>query len=122
MAPVPIAARELSRAEREVLEFVVSAGFEGADRLRAQLPRCRVVAIWAAGQPSVDLAVPGTVAAARIPDGVLPSGAEVRDSAGRYLGEVLVWVENGYLSALEYAWVTDEAPDRLPDISMLKLV
>jgi hypothetical protein len=122
MAPVPVAPRDLTRAEREVLEFLLSADFAGADRLRAQIPHCRVVAVWAAGQPSVDLAVPETVAPAQVPDGEIPAGAEVRDGAGQYVGEVLVWVEGGCLSAIEYAWVTDEAPDRLPDVSSMKLV
>ena len=122
MAPVPITPRELTRAEREVLEFMLSANFDGVDRLRAQIPHCRVVALWAAGQPSVDLVVPETVAPAQVPDGEIPSGSEVRDRAGRYLGEVLIWVDGGYLSAIEYAWVTDEPPDRLPDVSTMKLV
>jgi hypothetical protein len=122
MAPLPSTPRELTPAEREVLEFMVSADFAGADRLRAQIPHCRVVAVWAEGQPSVDLAVSRTVAPAQLPDGELPSGSEVRTSAGEYLGEVLVWVGGGYLSAIEYAWVTDEAPDRLPDVSTMKLV
>jgi hypothetical protein len=29
-------------------------------------------------------------------------------------GEVLVWVTDGYLSTLEYAWYTDEPPQYLP--------
>ncbi|MFJ7218066.1 hypothetical protein [Amycolatopsis sp. NPDC098790] len=114
--------RELTRAEREVLEFLLSADFAGAEELRAQVPQCRVVAVWAAGQPSVDLAVPETVATARIADGEIPAASEVRDAAGQYVGEVLVWVEGGRLSAIEYAWVTDDAPDRLPDVSKMKLV
>lgn len=122
MAPVPITPRDLSRVEREVLEFMLSSDFDGADLLRAQIPRCRVVAVWAPGQPSVDLAVPATVDPAPVPDGEIPAGSEVRDRVGRYLGEVLVWVGGGYLSAIEYAWVTDEPPDRLPDVSTMKLV
>jgi hypothetical protein len=122
MAPVPITPRDLTRVEREVLEFMLSSDFDGVDLLRAQIPHCRVVAVWVAGQPSVDLAVPATVAAARVPDGEIPSGSEVRDRAGQYVGEVLVWVGGGYLSAIEYAWVTDEPPDRLPDVSTMKLV
>jgi hypothetical protein len=122
MAPVPITPRELTRAEREVLEFMLSADFDGVDELRAQIPHCRVVAVWVAGQPSVDLAVPETIAPARLPDGEIPSGSEVHDRAGQYLGEVLVWVGGGYLSAIEYAWVTDETPERLPDVSTMKLV
>jgi hypothetical protein len=101
---------------------MLSPDFDGADLLRAQIPHCRVVAVWVDGQPSVDLAVPATVAPAAVPDGEIASGSEVRDRAGRYLGEVLVWVGGGRLSAIEYAWVTDEAPDRLPGVSTMKLV
>jgi hypothetical protein len=70
----------------------------------------------------VDLAVPPTVGKATVEDGEISVGSEVRDRDGNYLGEVLVWVEGGYLSALEYAWVTDEPPARLPDIADMKLL
>ncbi|MEV4144079.1 hypothetical protein AB0J40_10450 [Amycolatopsis sp. NPDC049691] len=86
MALVPIGPRDLTRAEREVLEFALSADFDGADVLRAQVPPCRAVAAWAAGEPSIDVAVSGSVAPARVPDGEMPSGSEVRDQAGQYLG------------------------------------
>jgi hypothetical protein len=70
----------------------------------------------------VDLAVPATVGKAPVEDGETSVGSEVRDRAGNYVGEILVWVEGGYLSALEYAWVTDESPARLPDVADMKLL
>ncbi len=122
MAPVPVPPRALTPAEHDVLTFMLSADFVGAVELRAQLPHAQVVAVWVAGLPSVDIAVPGTVAKAPVPDGEIPAGSEVRDRAGEYLGEILVWVTDGYLSALEYAWVTDDPPTRLPEVAELKLV
>lgn len=47
-------------------------------------------------------------------DGVLPLGIEVYNANNAYIGELLIWVSGGFLSAVEYAWVTDAAPDRLP--------
>jgi hypothetical protein len=64
----------------------------------------------------------GAVQALEVADGELPAGSEVRDPAGAHVGEVIVWVKDGYLSALEYAWVTDEPPRRLPDVARMKLV
>lgn len=126
MTPVPVPPRALTDAERAVLEFMLSADFPGAARLRAQIPHARVVAVWSPGLPSVDLAVDapsaGADAAHEVADGEIPAGSEVRDPAGRYVGEVIVWVEDGWLSALEYAWVTDEPPHDLPDTARMKLV
>jgi hypothetical protein len=46
----------------------------------------------------------------------------VRDDAGEYVGEVIVWATDGYLSAIEYAWVTDDPPTSLPDVTRMTLV
>jgi hypothetical protein len=51
----------------------------------------------------------------------VPGRAFVSSEAGEPLGEILIWVENGYLSALEYAWVTDEAPDGLPSLELVEV-
>jgi hypothetical protein len=122
MAPTPVPPRDLTNSEREILTFILSADFVGAARLRVQIPHCQVVAVWVEGLPSVDLAVPATVGKAPVEDGETSVGSEVRDRAGNYLGEILVWIEGGYLSALEYAWVTDESPARLPDVADMKLL
>lgn len=123
MAPLPVPPRPLSDAEHTVLKFILSAHFPGAALLRAQIAHTRVVAIWAPKLPSVDLDVPADAAApAPVADGVIPVGAEVRDRAGRYVGEILVWVHDGRLAGIEYAWVTDEPPDRLPETGEMTLV
>jgi hypothetical protein len=122
MAPVSIPPRNLSDAERDVLTFMLSADFAGAHELRAQIPYCEVIAVWVDGLPSVELAVTGRVKKALLADGEIPIGSEVRDNAGKYLGEILVWVTDGCLSAIEYAWITDDPPAELPAIANLTLV
>jgi hypothetical protein len=122
MAPVSIPHRALTRAERDVLDFMLSRDFPGAEELRSQVPVARVVAVWVEGLPSVDLAVPTTVDRAPVPDGPIRNGSEVRDEAGEYVGEVIVWATDGYLSAIEYAWVTDAPPTSLPDVTRMTLV
>lgn len=113
----------MSAAERAVLEFMLAPDFPGAAQLRAQIPHTQVVAVWSRGLPSVDLDVSDVdVDRATVADGEIPAGSEVRDPSGEYLGEILVWVEDGYLSALEYAWVTDEPPRRLPTPADMRIV
>ena len=38
------------------------------------------------------------------------------------MGELLVWATDGYLSAIEFAWVTDEMPDELPTRDDIRVV
>ncbi|GLF98030.1 hypothetical protein [Streptomyces yaizuensis] len=121
MSAVPFEPRPLNASEHAVLEHILSAGFVGAAALRGQLDRTEVVATWGAGSASVDLRVRGLVrhpAPASVP---LPVDALVHDRAGEYIGELLVWAEGGTtLSALEYAWVTDEMPGSLPSVDQIQ--
>jgi hypothetical protein len=102
--------RPLSDREQRVVAKVVSATV-GADALLAQLP-----VAWVRSGPVtfLHLTVPADVPHADLPDGPLPVSAVVSDVDGRSIGEIIVWVEGGLLSALEYAWVTDEEPTEWP--------
>ncbi|WP_225446707.1 hypothetical protein [Streptacidiphilus sp. PB12-B1b] len=44
-------------------------------------------------------------------------GAQVLDE----FGELLVWIEDGVLAALEYAWITDEMPAALSAVERIRL-
>jgi len=68
----------------------------------------------------VELAIPPSCESADVPDGPLPVRAVALDGQGQPVGEVLVWVSNGYLSTIEYAWYTDVAPTELPPTSRLR--
>ncbi|MGW4324985.1 hypothetical protein ACWEKR_03740 [Nocardia sp. NPDC004573] len=86
------------------------------------MPYSQVVATWGLGSPSVDLAVrPGAAQASGSPDGVFTSGA-VADRNGSPIGEVMLWVENGWLSGIEYAWYTDERPRALPEPDQIEVL
>lgn len=47
-------------------------------------------------------------------DGAL-TGFYVVDDVGHVTGELILWIEDGRPSALEYAWYTDEPPSALPE-------
>ncbi|WP_329787719.1 hypothetical protein V1227_23600 [Lentzea sp. DG1S-22] len=93
--------RPLAGSERAVLDRVLALDFPGAALLRAQT--VRVLRPWYEGAPSLDVDTAGP------PAPVLPVRALVHD-AGTLIGEVLVRVEAGRLSAIEYACLTGEAP------------
>lgn len=48
-----------------------------------------------------------------LPNGPFPVNAYVPNSAD-YQGEIIIWIKDGHLDGLEYAWVTDEPPTRWP--------
>jgi hypothetical protein len=50
---------------------------------------------------------------ADLADGPFPAHAFVPSSA-EYQGEVIIWITDGHISGLEYAWVSDDAPTRWP--------
>ena len=105
-------ARPLGANEHDVLLKVLDARtFEGCAELRAQVSAAVVVG----GPPTfLKLDVGPEAPVARRADGPIPVRAFVDTPGGEPVGELLVWVTSGRLSALEFAWVTDEQPTSLP--------
>ncbi|MGW4848729.1 hypothetical protein [Nocardia brasiliensis] len=121
MGTTPIEPRALTEREIGVVTRLLSASVAGADDYLAQIPSARVTATWGAGSPSVDVSVPADVASASgVADGIFASGG-VTDRTGAPIGEVMLWVERGRLSAIEYAWYTDERPRTLPDPEQIEV-
>ena len=56
-----------------------------------------------------------------LPDGPFPANAFVPNSAN-YQGEIIIWIKDGHLDGLEYAWVTDEPPTRWPRPDEMEIV
>jgi hypothetical protein len=105
--------RPLSADEKRVILQILDADLDGADELRQQVEGAFATRQWIAGLPSIDIIVGETSPAA--PDYVRrPITRAVEDDSGSPIGFVLLWVEDGRISALEYAWVTDDPPTELP--------
>ncbi|WP_063052513.1 hypothetical protein [Nocardia arthritidis] len=122
MSSTPIPPRALNDLEISVVTKLLSAGAPAASEYLAQMPYAQVVATWGVGSPSVDLAVrPGAMQASGSPGGIFASGA-VADRNGAPIGEVMLWVENGWLSGIEYAWYTNERPPALPEPGHIELL
>ena len=56
-----------------------------------------------------------------LPNGPFPAQAFVPNSA-EYQGEVIIWLTDGHLSGLEYAWVSDSPPTRWPRADEMEVV
>ncbi|MGW3100848.1 hypothetical protein [Streptomyces sp. NPDC001100] len=122
MPPVPVDPRALNDSERAVLEWILSADFAGAPALRGQVERTEVVAVRGPGSVSVDLRVREPSRHAAMASELVPVDAHVHGPDGEYVGELLVWTDEGAtLAALEYAWVTDGMPTSLPATDAVRL-
>jgi hypothetical protein len=95
-----------------VRKVIEDQDFEGGTELLAQVPHLRV----AHGPITMlHLNIEQTaVAASSFSGDVVPGRAWVRNVLGEPIGTLLVWVSGGYITDLEYAWMTDEPPSELP--------
>jgi hypothetical protein len=114
---VEVVWRQMSDEEAAVVTAVVTAvpGFAG---MLNGLNRSFVSrsAVWI-----LDIRAPGDSPSVDVADGPLPVRAFVQNGA-EYRGEILVWVQGGRLSGLEYAWVTDDVPTRWPRPDEIQVV
>ena len=85
--------------------------FSGQPELLAQAHAVEIV-----GGPATfpEFSVPDDAPRADLPDGPAPLSIDVDDADGASAGELIVWLVGGRLDALEYAWWSDETPERMP--------
>jgi len=114
LTPRPLSPRE-SAALIRILE---TAEVDGIEELRLQVPHAEV-----SGGPVtfLELQVRESGPRSRFHEGHLPVRALVRWDEGDSEGELLVWVNDGYLSAFEFAWYTDEQPHEFPPIEDIRV-
>ena len=68
----------------------------------------------------VELTVADQSLAIDLSDGPLPIRTLANGSDEQPLGEVLVWIASGLLSALEFGWVTEDRPEEFPTPQQLR--
>ena len=110
----------LTAQVRALLRFVLDeADFPGRTELQNQAPS---VIVTGGPLTMLDLRVTGPARASIFKDGPIPVSIVAVDQAGVSMGELLIWVTHGYLSALEFAWWSKESPDKLPALNGLQVV
>jgi hypothetical protein len=114
--------RELAPRERDALVRILeAASFAGASELRGQVPDTRVVVGDLPLLLDLEVESPTAAPASALPDGPIPVRVLVEPPGEESVGELLIWVTKGYLSGLEFAWVTEEMPTELPPVDHLQI-
>lgn len=116
--------RSLSGAERLVLDTLLAPDFPGAAELRAQLARVQVIGTCDCGCPTVDLAVPPDVDPSPVKTRarLVPVEGRVKPVAGEPPGDIILFVDDGRLSCLEYVSYDDPSPVEWPPLDRVTLV
>lgn len=113
--------RALHGDELAILNFLFEPDEPGAAELREQVVGARVVGGCDCPCPSVELEAPAAAPAAALPNGLYPVEAEVVPVADEPAGGVMLFIERGRLSYLEYYWY-DNAPTAWPRLEELRRV
>lgn len=107
--------RPLSDVERRVLDRMLGVDFSGAAELRVQAESAQVVRGCDCGCPTVDLVVGDDVPLAVVTSRT-PVNAVVDDVVG---GGLIVFVDDGRLSGLEFYAAADPMPREFPDLEQI---
>ncbi len=67
----------------------------------------------------LDIRVPDSAPRVAAPDGPLDIRTFVVDRSGEYVGEIIVWMTDGFVSCLEQAWYIGDAPRSWPHTKRL---
>lgn len=118
----PTAPRPLNEHEFRILRAILVDDCPGVTELRVQIDAAHVSQNWTPeGSPSIDISVDSAIPRAPLEETILPVDARVYDRFGNYIGELIVWLSDGRISALEYSWLTDEMPYSLPEVEALRV-
>lgn len=106
--------RALVAAERAVLDQLLNSEFRGVRELRDQVVDVQVVGRCDCGCPSIHLDASRDHPQAPVSDGLAPAELRVTPLADEPEGDVILFVEDGRLSYLEYVYYTDRPQSSWP--------
>lgn len=112
--------RSLAASERSILDLMLSMDFDGVEALRRQSPTVLVSGRCDCGCPTIDLMTSSDVERSRIADGTSPVGGWVDHGEGHAPGDLILFLDEGRLSSLEYVYY-DEIPGDWADINRVTL-
>jgi hypothetical protein len=108
----------LTSAEEAILRSLLSPDFPGAKELRAQIPEVRVIARCDCGCPTIDLDVPSSVVKASVSttSNRTPYEGDVRGPDAESIVDIIVFIDDGRLSSLEYVTHQEPAARTWPNV------
>ncbi len=113
--------RPLTQAESAVLALLLEVEFLGVDALRVQASSAAVVGGCDCGCPSIAFMVPDDLPLAlRLTSRLAPTEGLVHPQDGNLPGEILLFVDDGRLSYLEYVYY-DARPAEWPALDRISV-
>ena len=107
-----------------ILGLMLSREFEGVAELRAQVSHTRVISQCDCGCPTIDLLVTGEAPASDAPtrNDRTPYEGVAADASGEPVGDVMLFLADGYLRCLEYVPHGEVPPSVWPPIGQVALI
>jgi hypothetical protein len=119
---VDVAPRPLSKAESAVLEVLLSQEFEGVHELRRQAVGAQVVGRCECGCPTVNIVADEAAPSSRIVGPLAPVELRITPLGDEPPGEVLLFVEAGRMTSLEYVFYSGLPPTDWPEVERVTVV
>jgi hypothetical protein len=116
--------RPLNDAERAILDALLTPEFPGSAQLWSQMPDAVVVGRCDCGCPTVNISVAKTAprSDAALNGPLAPYEGRVAPLSDEPVGDLLLFVNDGYMSSLEYVFYTDTPPMEWPRLDRVEIV
>lgn len=116
--------RPLNEVERSVIDALLTPEFPGSGELRSQTLHAVVVGKCDCGCPTVDISVPVSAprSDALLKGSLAPFEGRVAQLGDEPVGELLLFVNEGYISSLEYVFYVDTPPAEWPNLDRVEVV
>ena len=115
--------RPLNDAERSMLLALLAPEYPGVSELRSQVPDAVVVGKCDCGCPTVDIKVPPSAPRSRVQtkNRLAPYEGRVAPLRDEPAGDIILFVDDGYLSSLEYVPYADPSPAEWPSLDRVEV-
>ena len=115
--------RPLNADERLILQALLAPDFPGSSELRAQIQGAVVVGRCDCGCPTVDIEVSGSAlrSSVAVRGRLAPCEGRVVPEADEPPGDIILFVDDGYLSCLEYVSYNDPSPTQWPPLERVEV-
>jgi len=115
-------ARPLTPDEQRVLDLLLGNEYPGVEQLRLQAAGATVVGRCDCGCPTIYLAVPEEAARAPLTGRLAPVEGRVAPQDGEPQGDIILFLDDGRLTSMEYVFYTDAPPVGWPPNDRLSVV
>lgn len=116
--------RPLNDDERAVLQALLAPDFPGVSELRAQVPDAVVVGKCDCGCPTIDIQVTGSSPRSTVvsKNRLAPYEGRVAPLDDEPIGDIILFVDDGFLTCLEYVPYDDPSPTTWPSLDRIEVV